>query len=283
MREAYLEHLTDRDLTFLARALAPAGDVGTTVRELRQNAVALERALGNPHVHRALFSAPGRDPLLGASPFLLFALCVNRAAEDLRQTRSLQEWVGPRQRVPLLDVATLRDFLQEPGHRVFLAELLASYTRVASGAFWLRSERGWRRQRFSELDPVRLARLAAMAPEPERPGILRRLGDLALFLTGVFPEHSAERALGPLDVQRLARVGALAHTLSSDAGGLALLEELGRRSYLAACATAASATASLRIVESVAHRFRDARRVLNYVTERYIFVHRTHWFAGPAA
>ncbi len=71
--------------------------------------------------------------------------------------------------------------------RLFLAELLSSYTHVASGTVWAKSGGRWRRRRFSELDPVQLARLAEVVPDWERLAVYRRLGDLALFLTGVFP------------------------------------------------------------------------------------------------
>src|SRR5256885_13132420 len=38
--------------------------------------------------------------------------------------------------------------------RLFLAELLASYTNVASGSTLVKTSRGWPRHRFSELDPM---------------------------------------------------------------------------------------------------------------------------------
>jgi hypothetical protein len=121
-------------------------------------------------------------------------------------------------------------------------------------------------------------------PDAERPGVYRRLGDLALFLAGVFPEHSAERGLGPFQLQRLARTSVVgAEVAATGEVGLTLLEELGRRCYEAACAAASPVTASLRVVQSVASRFGDARRVLNFITERYVFAHRARWFAGPAS
>ncbi len=47
-------------------------------------------------------------------------------------------------------------------------------------------------------------------PEPDRPPVWRRLGDLALFLSGVFPA-AIERALaGRLEPARLARTTGLA-------------------------------------------------------------------------
>ena len=99
------------------------------------------------------------------------------------------------------------EFIGPPRHRLFLAELLAFLYHVASGSVMVATRRGLRRQRFSELDPVRLAGLLEVVSREERPGILRRMGDLALFLTGVFPDYVARRGFGPIEEGRLLRAG----------------------------------------------------------------------------
>ncbi len=111
---------------------------------------------------------------------------------------------------------------------LFLAELLASYVHVASGSVWVQTAHGWRR-RYSELDPVRLATLLEVVDQTERPGVWRRLGDLALFLTGVFPDHTDARGLGPVQATRLLRSAGLAPGETGAGAGVALLELLGRR------------------------------------------------------
>src|SRR6266540_652961 len=149
----YLEHLSDADLALLGSA---AGSL--PAERLRGDPAMVERLLDDPRTFQAVFGGTGRaDPLLRASPFLVFALAIQRGAEDLREAAFVGEWAGPRQRLPVFDVATLRDFLAAPARRLFLAELLASYVHVASGSVLVQTRRGWRRQRFSELDPVRLA------------------------------------------------------------------------------------------------------------------------------
>jgi hypothetical protein len=282
----YLEHLGDRDLALLADAagISGAGD-GSAVRRMRGEPDLLERVLFDARTFERLFhDRNAGDPLLVASPFVVFSVSVHRAAADLEHATFVPDWVAPRQRVPVMDTDRLRDFVGDRQHRLFLAELLASYTKVASGALWVQSRKGWRRQRFSELDPVRLAALIDVVRSEERPGIYRRLGDLALFLTGVFPDHSSSQPLGRIDVQRLLRSGATEgatpQTFESH-GALGFLELLGGRWYKLACATA-PATPALDVVASVADRFRDARRVLNFITDRYLFRQRTRWFPGLA-
>ena len=289
---AYLEHLTDDDLELLSRNHRTATEEVLGVAELRSRPALIDALLARPEAFEAVFGVEkGADPFLRGSPFLVFAVAVHRCGEDLRQAAFVPEWLGPRQRVAVFDVDALRDFLADPTRRFFLVELLASYTHVASGSFWVQTRRGWRRRRFSELDPVRLASLLEVVPEPERVGIYRRLGDLALFLTGVFPDHTAMRALAPIDTARLLRAARLAAGAGEPpgsqaeavepAGPVALLEHLGRRWYRLACDTAPSPTGAMRVVGEVAERFRQARRVLNLVTDRHLFVLRDRWFSPP--
>ncbi|HEX8859731.1 MAG TPA: hypothetical protein VGC06_11710 [Actinomycetes bacterium] len=282
----YLEHLTSADLTLLGAA---AGS--PPPERLREDPALVERLLDDPRSFQQVFGDEGRaDLLLRASPFLVFALAIQRGAEDLRGAAFVGEWAGPRRRLPVFDTASLRDFLAAPARRLFLAELLASYVHVASGSVLVQTRRGWRRQRFSELDPVRLAALLEVVPEAERVGIYRRLGDLALFLTGVFPDHTATRAFGPVHAERLLRLAGVEGAEAREAlaapsmgsGGVALLERLGRRWYRLAYQSAPVRTAPLRVMDEVARRFDQARRILNLVTDRYLFPFRARWFAGPA-
>jgi hypothetical protein len=153
---------------------------------------------------------------------------------------------------------------------------------VASGATWQRTRRGWRRRRFSELDLATLANLPDAVDPDQRPGVYRRLGDLVLFLTGVFPDHSALLDVGPVALSRLVRLSGLGGAPAEDLGGLELLEELGRRFYGLAVhsgrTVGAPSTVGLTVVEQIAQRFADTRRALNVVTDWYLFPLRGRWF-----
>jgi hypothetical protein len=232
--DLYREHLSDSDRALLSRF----------------------DGLHDPALFRTLFRDAGREAFLQATPFLTFAVLVERAARELAHAGFLQEWIGPRERVPVFDVEGLRAFLEEPLHRVFLAELLASYTHVSSGSILVRTARGIRRQRFSELDPMHMIALAELSMEAERPAIYRRLGDCTLFLTGVFPDHTGRR---------------LDH-----------FETIGRRAYAIAWRDAAEAAQGTAFVlaDVAKDGFRQARRILNHLTDRYLFPIRAQWF-GP--
>ena len=268
----YLEHLSDADLGLLADAADP-------IRPGRPGPERIEALIDSPTVFRTLFGTAGRDPLLRGSPFLLFAVLIHRVARDLGAASFVDEWVGPRQRVPLFDMGGLREFGADPLHRFFLAELLASYTHVSSGSVLVQTTRGWRRRRFSELDPVRLVELAEAVPDAERPSVYRRLGDLSLFLSGIFPDYAAEQLVVERQRDRLERaLAAPDRERAEHRDGIWLLERLGRRAYRMAEQATDRSTAMAGVLAELSENFATARRVLNFLTDRYLFPMRQRWF-----
>lgn len=263
----YRQHLTcsDRDLL--------EGVIGQDLP--------LTCALALPAVEEAVFGEQVQVGVtVGVSPFLAFATAVHRTAARLEHVSFVEERWAPRVRVPVFDVVALRDLLSDPLRRWFLVELLASYTRVSSGVTWSRTARGWRRRRFSELDPACLAEQLQYVGRSERPGVYRRLGDLALFLLGVFPDHLP--TLGGPSGDRLLRLSGVGTDGARERDGQALLELLGSRWYSAAEAAARAAgapvTGSLSVAGYMGEHFAEARRVLNAVTDRYLFPIREQWF-----
>jgi hypothetical protein len=280
---SYLQHLTDADLALLAE---PAG----LPANLRAQPDLVDEALRSPRTFDRVFGPSAQRRLADVSPFLVFAVAVHRAADDLGHTQFVEERVSRRLRVPVFDVAQLQEFATDPSRRYFVVEHLSSYTRVISGPVWVQRNNRWRKQRFSELDAARLAVTLDAVPESDRPGIYRRLGDLALFLTGVFPDHTAARRVHPVELERLlrslppdeaGRPSLVELTdLAGNRGASGLFAWLGPRWYIAAAARTPLAAVS-RMLREVAERFDQARRFLNHVTDRYLFPVRGRWFPQP--
>jgi hypothetical protein len=270
VERAYRDHLTAADVALLAEVTG-----GRPMLE----------ALSSPELERTVFATdPRYVPTLLPSPFLTFTVAVHRLAARLDTAAYVDEWIGPRRRVPVFAVDPLRRLLADPLRRFFFVELLASYTHVASGSTWVATRRGWRRRRFSELDPVQLAGLLDTVPPAERTGVLRRLGDLSLFLTGVFPDHTAATPLGrPMAEAQLLRTAGLNRDRAESVSAFELLELLGRRWYGLATRMAPARSGSVEVLEAIAEHFTDARRILNAVTDTYLFPLRERWFGRPAA
>lgn len=251
--------LTDRDIVTLA------GIVGSTpedlAEDLRRRPWAAHDLMASPDVFAAVMERSSH-PADVVSPFLLFAVLVHRSGEELREATFVNDWAGPRSRLPVFDVEPLREFLADPARSMFLARLLASFAvpepvPVPANPF--------------DLDQLVLW-LDQVLPE-DRTALLRRLGDLSLFLTGVFPDRTGTRPLRPVDAERLGRtVGMTADEIlelcdrARIAPGLNALESLGTRWYGAAVHGGAPA-----LLSDVAHRFQAARRVLNHLADRHLY------------
>lgn len=271
----YLEHLTERDLALLAQV------DGTPPADLRSNPAHLAALAQGEPAYEALFDPGNQEPVAFCSPALVFSTMLGRAQRDLAHTKFIPEWVSPGRSVPLFDVEPVQIFLDDPLCRLFLVELMTSYTHVNSGNVWRRTPQGWRRQRYSELDPVALAQLLEGAPEMQRLAILRRLGDASLFLSGIFPDHTGTRLFTGPRIDRLER--AVFEPGRAPGGNtIELLEQVGMRAYRTVAERLGDSRGStVCILESMAASFREARRFLNLVTARYLHPLRTPWFGEP--
>jgi hypothetical protein len=298
--QRYLEQLSDSDLAVLGAAAGlTSGDDARGAGFLRAHPDMVEPALASPAVFERLF--PRSDPAaalsIGVSPFLLFAVVVQRGVADLATSPFVSEPFAGWRRIPVFDSASLRAHFDDPTRRLFSVEHLASYTKVASGPVFVRAPHGrLRRMRYSEIDPTRLAALVDLVDEEDKPGLYRRLGDLALFLTGVFPDWASRSAAHPVTVERLVRsvqpaaggagpgpsfgvddIGAL--TGGSGLGGL--LRVLGPRWYRLAAARSPLPSVR-RALDDAAEGFEHARRFLTLLTDRYLFPLRDRWFGAPS-
>ena len=280
----YLEHLTDGDIAALVD-VSRTGDMAGLREFLAEDSERLRGLLASDALYDMLLGSGHEEALLRASPFLVFAVLISRAHADLGKAPFVQEWVAPSRRVPVFEVSRLQDFSQDLAHQLFLAELLASYTRVASGTHWVHTARGWRTHRYSELDVMRLVEMLDIVPESQQPGVLRRLGDLALFLTGVFPDFSGARVFRPTAIRQIENAIMDSPSESrlqraSESGAMAFLELIGSASYHRASVIAEQRSGTWGPLRDIAGGFGDARRMLNFVTDRYLFVFRDHWFTS---
>jgi hypothetical protein len=266
----FVQRLGEHDLLVLA-GLDDAGDDSRELRlRLSEDPLAVERHIADPRLFELLFEAPEAGPIQVLTPSLAFAVLVHKTMRDLGETSYVPEWVGAGERLPVFDVGSLRDFIDDTTRRYVIIDLLASFTKVASGSMWVRTSRGFRRRRYSELDPVSLAEMVESLPEDRRAPGYRRLGDVALFLTGVFPDHTERHPASPLRRARLAHTTGAGDGWDSGIGYLQFLETAGSRWYDRAADASFMPRGHREALHDLAVNFNAARRFLNFLADTYL-------------
>jgi hypothetical protein len=268
-RLLYLEHLTDTDVAALARIGSSTPD--DLRHELASRPDLIDELLGHPDLFTVVDGegAAGIEPAV--SPFLVFSALANRAVHDLAGLTYVAEWTAPRCRLPVFDVVSLREFVEDGRRRYFLVELLTSFTRVAVVAGGTGGRRGGRRV-TSELDLTTLATAVEKLPAWQRPSGYRRLGDVALFSCGVFPDHTAAHPVRPSVREELAISAGIEEQPVGGEHDLIFIESVGAGWYRRAVDSAREAVGAVpAFIGDVADHFRQARRVLNFVTDRYLY------------
>lgn len=265
---SYVERLSGRDVATLAAIVGV--DPESLASELQRRPWSVNDLLSAPEVFDTILER--RDPpFIGVSPFLLFAVLVHHVAGELRQATYVNDWTGPKSRLPVFDVAPLQEFLDDPGRAFFLANLLASFATPAPPPV--------------PADPLDIHDLASWvdhALPSDRIELLRRLGDLSLWRSGVFPDSTGPHPMGPPEAQFLGQTAGLSDLQlvelcdgATISPGLDALETLGSHWYGAA----ATGPGVPPIVSDVAHRFRSARRILNHLSDRYLYRIEPIWGA----
>lgn len=254
-------HLTNEELDGLARLCGRAAD--ELRGELRQRPWALHDLLAERRVVDAVFASEPESLFDTPSPFVLFAVAARQAANDLLTGTHVNDWVGPRSRLPVFDVEALQEFVIAPGRVLFVARLLTSMVAPARLAVPIPTNDPW--ELVDWLDAV---------DERDRVVLLRRLGDLSLFLAGMQADAHGSELLTPAQARKVGlHLGMTSDEVlalidpGSISPGLDTLEELGARWYREAGRVE---PASPPILGDIAQRIHAARRFLTHLADTYI-------------
>jgi hypothetical protein len=179
--------LVRRDRQFLVDTLMPGyHDRDRAVDLLDDDRELVENMLDDEQLFRRLMD--DEDVLVQVSPWLFFTVLLRRARLEMqRETFTVEE--RARQKVVLFDADQVTDLLARDDVLDYLAWLLASFTRVDSVTVRYQVREGvWRSFRTSELNVEGMMRFAQAADESFRFEPYKRVADVCLFLTGMFPE-----------------------------------------------------------------------------------------------
>jgi hypothetical protein len=180
--------LKRRDALFIVETLMPGrADRERVADRLAEDGGGLETMLDEDQLFQRLLRE--EDVLLQMSPWLFFTVLLRRAWHDLEREAFTVEQRG-RQKVVLFDADRVVQLLAQEPVRDYLATVLASFTRVESVTVLAELRPGtWRAYRTNELNVEGMMRYSQTLDEAFRFAPYKRIGDVCLFLTGMFPEY----------------------------------------------------------------------------------------------
>lgn len=263
---------SEGDLQFLAGAIG--GDSHAAAAHLRDWRAHPDRV--EPHLddERVLPQMLADDRnVLGVSPRFLFTVLLRRIRRDLASIPYTVERVEPEGRLVVFDAAVVHELLRSDEVFHYLVELLVSFERIDT--LTIRGPRRSGARRLNTLNLDDMVELAGLVDAPLRPMVFRRVGDIALFVTGIF--HDA--------MHRGARPSPspFARTLVGRWRQLEDFEAEGRRFYRLAADQLRDVQPGLaRVLDRLAGEFTIARKPLAVLAERYVTWAQPHWTQHPS-
>jgi hypothetical protein len=188
--------LTPGDARFIVETLLPGrADQELIAERLQADEARLETMLDDEQLVRRIMGE--KNILLQISPWLFFTLLLRRTWRDLEREAFTVEQRS-RQKVVLFDADQVVQLLAQAPVRDYLATMLASFTRVESVTMLVEVKKGrWRGYRTHEFDIEGMSRYSQTLDEPFRFAPYKRIGDVCLFLSGMFPEAINRQARSP--------------------------------------------------------------------------------------
>jgi hypothetical protein len=189
-----------RDVLFIVETLMPdRADREHIVERLASDWPQLGTMLEDNRLFQRLIRE--HHILLRISPWLFFTVLLRQAWRDLeREAFTIEQ--RDRKKVVLFDADRVVQLLAQEPVRDYLATMLASFTRVESVIVLAELRPGtWRAYRTHELDVEGMVRYSQTLDEPFRFAPYKRIGDVCLFLTGMFPEYINSQHRYPLSGQ----------------------------------------------------------------------------------
>ena len=180
--------LPENDLLILSKIVVPdLPDRRKAVRALREDEDILEGMLKDERIMRFLMDDP--LSLLQISPALFFLTLLAKVESDIK-ARSYTVEKQSRYNAFVFDSNEVLSLLENPEIREYLAGMLLSFIRINTISVPIRVRKGfWRKYHFSDFDIENLIQYARLVDEDYRFSPYKRIGDVCLFIIGLFPEY----------------------------------------------------------------------------------------------
>jgi hypothetical protein len=259
--------LTESDLKFVVETVATRRrDHEHIIGLLRDKDDLLEPMLEDPRLAERLVTE--QEVFVRVSPYLMFAVLLRRIRRDLEGRSFVVERDARGRRIPVFEAPRAVQLLGDPSTREYLIQMLCSFVRTNTGLVYWKERGAWHKRKFSDMDLDDMIALCQLVEPGFKPRLYKRVADIALFLTGIFPDH----ALSP--VRRPRSQAARRRTVPD-------YEREGRRFY-ALAARDPQPPWSASVFEALAEQFTLAREALAALSDLYLKPLRARYFDQPA-
>jgi len=257
--------LTEPDLRFLVETVATERrDYDHLVELVRDKEDFLEQMLDDPKLIERLLN--DEEALVRISPYMLFSVLLREVKRQVERRGYVYEPESRGRRVVVFEGPGVVELLSNTSTREYLAGLLCSFVKTNTGVIYWKEKGTWHRRRFNDSDMDDMIALAQMVDPDLKPRYYQRVADIALFLSGIFPDQAV-------------RVAARTRSTLTTHRTLQDYEHEGQRFYHLAAET--TEQHSLRsVLQSLAERFVLARSALNQLSDGYLKEQKAHFFEG---
>ena len=204
------------------------------------------------------------------SPYLYFEILLRRSLGDIQRENYILENVGYlNKKIPVFDQQKVLEVLSPEMVKDYLVELLVSFIRVNNFTIYVRRGKGvYFKKTISDFDLDLLTEAAKEVEEPYRFLFLRRAGDIALFISGIFPEN----LFGvPEKTNYSSRSRWIPHWVNRSED----LEKIGKTLYQQASESSVAREYSLdSVLQFLSDNFPFTKKPLNVMSDRYLCFHK---------
>jgi len=258
------------DFLFLINTLMPGyRDKEKMIRILRDDEDILLGMITDEKLFRHLIEDP--ESIIKISPYLFFTVLLYRVKKEL-ETKPYTIELDERQKMAVFDTRRILNLLNEPKMLSYLTDMLVSFIRINSFSILIKLKKGiWERFRFSDFDISSLIKYCQMIDEEERFHSYKRIADICLFITGIFPDYIDQqyrriaKKYDQLEIAlKMSREGFTRH---------------GTYFYQAAAKHRMAQIKELeKVLQTLSENFTLATKPLNFMSDRYLGFLRERFF-----
>jgi len=268
--------LSETDLIFLLDAIgAESVERGKLKQLARKDETLLNSIIGDEKVFSKVI---GDDKsFLRISPQLYFEVLLRKAHHQFKDAGYTVERSG-RETVPVFDMKEVNDLLSRNSVLTYLADMLASFTKVESYSISYPVRKGiWRTIRYSDLDIDSIKKYGEWVDEEQRLAVYKRIADVCLFILGIFPECARFSQRYPVSQEPRPKFpGQIVRSVEE-------YEQEGKKFYESAAGHPAARITGLSEVFGLLHEyFNTAKKPLNFVSQHYLHYRRSYLFGVEA-